>query len=219
MEKSTLTVSIAFLVAALLGALVVVVDLWVKNAGVEPLNAAPAATATNGPAQAKPTIDGSIGEGEYAHYLLDEVTGMALHWTLIGERLFMALSSPGHGWIAVGLDPDGPMMKGADILMGYVADGETVFEDHWADSPASHVNDIDAGGSDDILSFAGSESENGTVIEFERAILSDDAFDKPVPHTETFVQLAYSEKDDWKTYHGSKKRNTVTVDFFATGGK
>jgi len=215
---SRLTVSIAFLSVGLLGALVLVVDLWVKNAGVESQTDSHSTTTTNGSAQEPPTIDGMVGEAEYAHQVVDELTGMMLHWTLVGDRVFMAVTSPGLGWIAVGLDPDGPIMNGADYWMGYVLDGETVFEDHWGDSAASHTHDTEVGGSDDILAFAGSESEDSTTIEFERLILTDDAFDKPMPNGEVFVQLAYSTKDDWTTYHGSKTRNTVTVDFFATGG-
>lgn len=213
-----MTVSMSFLIAALLGGLVLVVDLWIKNTSVGTHDTAPITASANGLTPVEPTIDGVIGEGEYAHQLVDETTGMTLSWTVLGQRLFMAMSSPGQGWIAMGLDPDGPIMQGADILMGYVANGETFLEDHWANSPTSHVNDVDAGGTNNIVAFAGSENQAGTVIEFERPILTDDAFDKPLPHKEIFVQIAYAQKDDWKTYHGSKSRNTVTIDFFATGG-
>lgn len=220
MRQSTLSVSIAFLLAGLIGGLVLVTDLWMKNApSATVATAARGGTASSaipmgsGQAASPPTLDGTIAEGEYANVLHDEVTGMSLYWSIVGGKLYLGLKSPGHGWTAVGFDPDGPMMKGADILMGFVKDGEVAVEDHYADGQVTHKHDDELGGTDDIEESAGSEDESGTALEFVRPLRTDDEYDKPIRPGEMFVMLAYADSDDWTSYH--KKRNTVAVDFFA----
>lgn len=203
MHKSTLTLSITFLLAALAGGLLLVGDLWLKNAATAPVISV----------LSPPTIDGKIDQDEYAHSVFDEATGMHLYWTIVGDKVFLGLTSPGHGWLAVGLDPDGPMMRGADIFMGYVADGEAVLEDHFGDSPVTHKRDVDIGGSGDLVVFIGSEDDSGTIFELERYLITGDDYDKPLREGALFVQLAYADQDDWNTYH--EARNTITVDFFA----
>jgi len=216
MNRSTLTLSIGFLLAALAGGLVLVIDLWMKNLPESEAASEPSAAGV-GVALTTPTLDGLIADGEYAHVVHDEATGIDVYWTVIGERIYIGLRSPGSGWVAIGLDPDGPLMRGADILMGYVADGKAYFEDHYGDTQVSHKSDRELGGSEDVLSFAGSEDEKGTVFEFERALSTGDQFDKPIEPGEMFVMLAYADKDDWTTYHG-RMRNTIHIDFFAPSG-
>lgn len=134
MHKSTLTLSMTFLLVALAGALVLVGDLWLKNAESEAQIDPVAIASLSGRAiDDAPTVDGQITEGEYAHKLTDEVTRMTLYWSLIGDRIFLGLTSPGAGWLALGLDPDGPMMRGADILIGYIQDGQVSVQDHFGD--------------------------------------------------------------------------------------
>jgi len=215
MNRGALTLSIAFTLAALVGGLVLIADLWLKNLPEEESAGAPAPA--SGVTLPTPTLDGLISEGEYARVLHNEATGIYVYWSVIGERIYMGLRSPGTGWLAIGLDPDGPMMRGADFLMGYVKDGEAYFEDHYGDTQVSHKHDVELGGSEDVLSFAGAEDENGTVIEFERALSTQDEYDKPIHPGEMFVMLAYAQNDDWTTYHGSA-RDTIQIDFFAPEG-
>jgi hypothetical protein len=207
MNRGTLTLSIGFLLVALVGGLLFTADLWFKNApeSVSTTDASP------------PTIDGMIMKGEYAHTLHDETTGMDLSWSVVGDKIYFGLHSPGQGWLALGLAPDGPAMKGADIFIGYIKDGQAIMQDEFADTPYSHKPDTDAGGSSDIISFAGSQDESGTTLEFERLLVTGDAHDKPIVQGKMFVILAYSDKADFTSYHG-KHRNTVQVDFFAPEG-
>ncbi len=207
MNRGTLTLSIVFLLVALVGGLVLVADLWLKSA---PESASSSMASL-------PTADGVIQKGEYAHTLHDEVTGMDLYWSIVGDKIYFGLHSPDKGWLALGLAPDGPAMKGADILIGYVKDGQATMRDEFADTPYSHKPDTDAGGRDDIISSAGSQDDSGTTLEFERLLVTGDEHDKPIVKGKMFVMLAYSDKADWTTYHG-KKRNTVQVDFFAPEG-
>ncbi len=105
------------------------------------------------------------------------------------------------------------MMQGADILIGYVKDGTLYMGDDFADSPAGHSADTDLGGQENILESAGSESEQGTVIEFARNLNTQDDFDKPIIAGTMTVQLAHSETDDFASYHS--KRAAATIDFFS----
>jgi hypothetical protein len=160
-----------------------------------------------------PVIDGTINAGEYAHAVHDDVTKMDLYWTLSGDTLYMAIHSPGTGWEAVGIAPDGPMMKGGDILMGYVEDGKAVLEDQYGDTQYTHKMDTDLGGKDSIISFAGSENDAGTSLEFERNEKDLDQYDKPINlNGSTFVMLAWADHDNWTSYHG-KDRSIISVNF------
>ena len=206
MHKNTLTFSIVSLVIALLGGVLLVADLWLKNA--------PAAASASSPLS--PTVDGRAAEGEYAHSSYDEITGMTLYWSVVGNTIYFGLHSPGAGWLAMGLAPDGPMMRGADIVMGYIKDGQAFVEDHFGDTPTSHKHDTAITGSDSLISFAGAEDELGSALEWSRSLATGDARDKPLDQGKVFVQLAYADQDDWSTYHS--KRNTIPVDFFASEG-
>ena len=222
MNRSALSISIAFLLAGLAGGLLLVADLWIKNApsaaisegGPSAPSQSPAAVSGGKPAS-PPAVDGVIAEGEYAQVLQDEETGISLYWSIAEDKIYIGLRSPGSGWLAVGFSPEGPMMKGADILIGYVKDGQAFARDHYADGQVAHRHDEELGGTDDIEKFAGSEDESGTTLELVRPLKTGDAYDKPIEPGEVKVLLAYSDSDDWTSYH--KKRTVVTVDFFAGG--
>jgi len=217
-NRTALTVSISLLLIGLVGGATLMSTLWLKTR-VE-LKDAVATIDTDTAVGAHPDlpmVDGTVQAGEYAHALQDEGTGMRLTWTVDGERIFVGLHSPGHGWLALGLAPDGPMMRGADILMGYVTGGKAVLEDQYGDSPVSHARDVDDGGSEDVDDFAGSEDEGGTTLEWVRPLQTGDELDKPLVAGEMFIQLAYAEQDDWTSYHG-QTRNTLTVRFFDQQG-
>jgi len=201
MFRNTLALPLIALLLAAAGAALLVADLTMKS------------TATASNASPRPTLDGQISENEYAnHYRSDELQ-LDLYWTLDQENIYIALRSPGKGWLAIGLNPEGPAMQGADILVGYVQDGILYMRDDFAESPTGHSPDKDLGGQENISESAGSESEQGTVIEFVRKLDTQDDFDKPIIGGTMTVQLAYSETDDFVSYHS--KRAAVTIDFFS----
>jgi hypothetical protein len=215
MKKRNLTLSLTFLLIAVLGISGIMADLWRQSIEVETLpGAAGSITPGRNPPEVKPNTNGVIETNEYVNHKYDDETGLNLYWTIMEDRIFLALSSPGHGWVAVGIDPDGPMMRGADIWIGYVRDDNVVIKDHYGDTPVSHKMDTEAGGNHDLLAVAGSENEQGTVLEFERLLSTDDEFDKPIPQDERFIQLAYGEQDDTSTYHA--KRSVLPLNFYQT---
>ena len=215
MNRGTLTLSIVFLLVALAGGLVLIFDLSQRYAAEALSEETPASASAVG--LSAPTVDGVVSDGEYVHRFRDEETGMDLYWSVLGEEIYFALRSPGKGWLAVGFDPDGPMMRGADIIIGFVQDdGETVVRDHYADTQVDHKPDSELGGTEDITEFAGSEDAQGTTLEFVRPLQTEDAYDKAIRPGEMFVLFAYApEADDFIRYHGQKNRSTRSLDFFA----
>ncbi|MDR5694590.1 MAG: DOMON domain-containing protein [Armatimonadota bacterium] len=165
---------------------------------------------------APPTIDGQISEGEYVSHYLDQRIGMELHWTVEADSIYIGLRAPTTGWLAIGWDPTGAIMEGADILIGYIRDKELFLQDYYANSPVSHANDVSLGGRDDVLESSGSEDQQSTTIEFRRKLDTGDRFDRPLTSGTHIVQLAYAPNDDFITYHG-EKRTVVKIDFFAGG--
>jgi len=66
-------------------------------------------------------VDGVIADKEYS--LVTEAAGMKLGLTWNAETLFMGLSAPTTGWVAVGLGS--AKMDGAIMYIGYVKGNET----------------------------------------------------------------------------------------------
>lgn len=173
------------------------------------------------PHESTPTVDGQIGAEEYQFHFLDETMQMDMFWMVDQEEgmIYVAVKVPAKGWVGWGLQPNDPHegKKGADIIIGYVKDGQLSLEDTFGTSPVEHKPDTELGGTGDILEKAGSESEAGTIIEFKRKLATDDQFDVAVPLDKKIeVFLAYSDADDFTTYHGKETRMMVEVNF-ATG--
>lgn len=169
-----------------------------------------------------PQLDGRIGEGEYSYHYRDEKIRMDLYWKIAGDTIYLALQVPEHGWLAISLAPIGPQMLGGDMLIAYMEGGRVQVRDDFADQPTSHVSDVDLGGQNDILAAAGSESEQGTVVELERKLSTLHPYDRPIVPTDMPVQLAYSNGKDFNSYH-DQNRDSILINFFTgkvteTGG-
>lgn len=125
----------------------------------------------------KVLIDGTITSGEYAgHFTDSDVTGIEVYIEHDNVTLSIGLVCPGTGWCSIGLGPRNTGMDSANILIGYVADGEMVISDDVGEG-WKHVPDTDRGGSDDILTYAGSEVDGVTTLEFQVLLNSSDALD------------------------------------------
>jgi len=119
--------------------------------------------------------DGVLGSGEYAN-MLDQGT-YELHWESTESTIRLAMQATTDGWVALGLQP-GQRMKDSDIILGMVVDGETLVLDSFSSGDfGPHKPDVEFGGVDDIIAFAGSESGGTTTIEFERALDTGDDYD------------------------------------------
>lgn len=206
------------------------------------------------PMQYPSKIDGEILVGEYQYRCTVDASKrtagatfkMDLYWTIDGEFIYVGLKAPTKGWVGWGLMPlvptDATPKENADIIIGYVKEGNKLFiDDAFGDTPFTHKPDTALGGKNDVdiskdpTLAAGKETvEAGvtfTTIEFKRKLYTQDKYDVAVPvRMEVFV--AYADADDFTTVHkGSgegrahRELNLVTgkvvsprADWACTGG-
>lgn len=136
-----------------------------------------------------------------------------LSLTTDGETLSVEISAPTTGWVAVGFDPSAAM-KDANIVIGYVADGQVHLRDDWGSGHTSHEPDVDLGGSDDITGVSGSEEDGVTSISFTIPLDSGTPGDKAlVPGSVFNILMAYGPdgSDGFGEYHQWAK--VVEIEF------
>jgi DOMON domain-containing protein len=160
-------------------------------------------------------LDGRVEPGEYAFAWTDEATHLRFTWSIVGDRLIGAVSSPDTGWVAVGFGGAGPLMYGADIMMGYVDGRGAHVSDRYASSPTGQDADTALGGHEDILGAAGLQTDSGTTIEFERPLAAHDTTDQPIQSGQTHVIIASENADDFTSYHMGGHKAVVLLDLFA----
>jgi len=160
------------------------------------------------------TLDGKIAEGEYLSSYHDEATGMDIYWTIIGEEIYLALRCPSKGWASIGIG-GGPMMKDSDIIIVYIDDEGVHFRDSFGTNMVKHAPDVELGGRDDVLDLAGSEGEEGMMIELRRKLETGDPYDQPILPGKLRIILAHAAADDFVSYHTS--RSVVMLDLFEEG--
>ncbi len=215
MFKNSIKLPLLALIFASVGVLVLVWDLKEK-AQRESAAALPPAGGKRLPSSSRPLqLDGVIVEGEYQNVLQPSELNMELFWTIRGDRIFVGLRAPTQGWVALGLAPEGPLMKGADIIIGYVKQGQLYLQDSYADSPAGHQSDEKLGGRDDILGKAGSEDQGVTTLEFSRKLETGDPYDKAIREGERVtLLLAYATQDDFTSYHAKSRALLLNIDLW-----
>jgi len=136
--------------------------------------------------------------GEYREQTIGKMT---FGWQVQGEDLFIRVSAPAAGYVAVGFEPTS-MMKDADIYIGYVSGSTVVLEDHFAYKRTGHKSDVALGGTSNISSIKGNEAGGVTTIEFIRPLDSGDPYDKAlVPGQEYNLIFAYSTRDNVTSVH------------------
>lgn len=167
------------------------------------------------PSAAAHQLDGVAAPGEYRFEWTDEASKLAFRWSIAGDRLIAAVSSPDTGWVAVAFGGAGPLMYGADIVIGWVDAHGAHVEDHFANTPTSHVADTTLGGHSDILASAGAQTAAGTTIEFERPLAAHDSTDRAIEAGQTKVMVGSAESDDPMAYHISGHKAVALLDLFA----
>ena len=167
------------------------------------------------PGAAVHRLDGRITPGEYEFHWADPASKLSFDWSIVGDRLIGAISSPDTGWVAIGFGGSGPLMYGADIVIGYVDARGAHVEDDYANTPVSHMADTALGGHDDILGSAGLSTPAGTTIEFERPLAAHDTLDQPIKAGQTHVIMASSDAKDFVSYHAGGHKAVALLDLFA----
>lgn len=132
--------------------------------------------------------------------------GMDVQWMVDDDTITIRMSARTTGWVAVGFDPS-QQMADANIIIGYVEDGEAVVSDDYGIGRIRHGRDTENGGTDDLISYRGEEREGVTVIEFTIPLDSGDPMDKPLVPGNTYkVIVAHGPDgaDDLGTYHATR---------------
>lgn len=160
-------------------------------------------------------LDGVAEPGEYRFQWTDDASKLDFRWSIVGDRLIGAVSTPDTGWAAVAFGGAGPLMYGADIIIGWVDARGTHVEDHFANTPTSHEADSALGGRDDVLGSAGTQTSTGTTLEFERPLAAHDSTDHAIEAGQTKVMVASAESDDAMAYHLGGHKAVALLDLFA----
>lgn len=129
--------------------------------------------------------------------------GLTLQWKVEGETLKVKVSAPTTGWVAAGFDP-ARLMKGANIIIGYVKDGKAVIRDDFGSGMMSHQSDLDLKGKDNVADPAGKEENGATEIGFTIPLNSGDDKDKPLVVGKTYkviLAAGANDADDFTTRH------------------
>jgi hypothetical protein len=158
-------------------------------------------------------VDGAIQAGEYQTTLKSSRLKMEVYWAIHKDRIYWGMHAPSEGWVAIGLNAEIPLMRGADIIIGYIKENQLFLQDGYANTRTGHQMDTQLGGQDDILEAAGSQNEEGTTIEFSRLLETSDPYDQPIGSGEKkWLLLAYGQHDDFTSYHERMRALIPSID-------
>ena len=88
-------------------------------------------------------------------------------------------------------------MKDADIIIGYVKDGQVTISDDFGVGVTAHMPDDRKGGTSNVTVVGGSEAGNTTTLEFTIPLKSGDDKDGVIdPGGDTKVMFAYGPDRD-----------------------
>jgi hypothetical protein len=108
---------------------------------------------------ARPAVDGVVSQGEYP--LSRQIGRATLYASRTADRVFLAVSAPTAGWVAVGTGTG--RMDGSRIFIGYVHQGIVTFRE---DLGSGHAHG-EAGDAPAALAHALTERDGRTTIEVE----------------------------------------------------
>lgn len=153
------------------------------------------------------SADGVINADEYARTKSFGDNGeFELYWTSDEQYIYIAIRALTEGWVSIGIQPEPESKQNADIIFGFVRDGETIIYDRFgAKHPGVHPEDAELGGGNDILEFGGKEEAGYTVIEFKRLLNTGDQFDQPLFPGENNILWGYGSKDSPISGHSDSR--------------
>ncbi|XP_070569758.1 DBH-like monooxygenase protein 1 homolog [Ptychodera flava] len=151
----------------------------------------------------------------YTHdALLDDGGKYHLYWKLANDSIIFEVHVETLGYVGFGISPNGGMTN-ADIVIGWVKDGEAQITDRFATGNREPY--IDA--SQDIELIGGMETDTHTVLTFSRNLQTCDSDDIEI--TSGTMRLIYSyhaddpESETGLSYHGSQQRGSRSIHLLA----
>lgn len=153
--------------------------------------------------------DGIIKAREY--YGANAYGDYEIYWRSDEQYICIGMKAKTNGWVAVAVQP-GSRMKNADMVFGFVKDGETVIYDLFSTGDfGPHSPDTELGGKDDILEFGGKEEGGYTTIEFKRALDTGDDYDNPLFEGVNKIIWAYGSQDELTLKHINRGYGEVNL--------
>ncbi len=138
--------------------------------------------------------DGVFGPTEYDG--VKTFGDYEIRWASDEKYVYIGIKAKTTGWAAVGIQPVSTM-KDADMVFGFVKDGKATVYDHFSTgSYGPHFSDTELGGKSSILEFGGREDGGYTIIEFKRALNTDDKYDRPLYKGVNKIIWAYGSGDE-----------------------
>ena len=155
------------------------------------------------------SADGVIGGTEY----LGEMNygNYEIYWSSDTQYVYIAVKAKTTGWVAVGIQP-GSRMKNADVILGFVKDGEAHVLDLFSTGDfGPHPPDTELGGTFDIIDFGGKEADGYTIIEFKRALDTGDQYDNKLSNGNNKIIWSYGTVDEYTRQHTNRGYGEITL--------
>lgn len=124
---------------------------------------------------------------------LDEDQNVKLYWnvSIENKEIFLTVEANTTGWIGFGISSGQGKMKGADIVIGWVKDGKSYFQDRHSNGYS--VPEVDIQQNYVLISL---EERNGkTVMSVKRKFDTCDSQDNKIESGTTKVIYAYHKED------------------------
>jgi hypothetical protein len=146
--------------------------------------------------------DGIISAREYSK--AETYGNYEIHWRSDDQYIYVGMKAKTSGFVAVGFQP-GSRMKNADMVFGFVKDGEVAIYDMFSTGDfGPHSPDTQLGGTNDITHFGGKEEGGYTTIEFKRALATGDDYDNPISSGKDRIIWAYGSSDSLTLRHSNR---------------
>jgi len=127
-----------------------------------------------------------------------------IYWRSDEQYVYIGVRAKTNGWVSMAVQP-GSRMKDADMVFGFVTDGEATVLDLFSTGDfGPHPPDTELGGTDDILEFGGKEEGRLTTIEFKRSLDTGDDYDIPLSQGVNQIIWAYGSGDKLTQKHTNR---------------
>ena len=135
-------------------------------------------------------------------------------WQFMTDEIEFTVKAPTTGWVGIGFNPS-RMMKDAQYILGYIADGQLYVRDDFGTGNTTHAPDGSVGGDQHVRAISGKEEGGATTITFALPLKAQDPYDIDFVQGETYkVLLAYgaNNADNYTGKHQSRTSVDVLLD-------
>lgn len=149
--------------------------------------------------------DGVIADNEYtSHQKLGDID---VYSRVSGDTVMFGLRATAKGYLAVGIGAE-DKMKGADILMCYIKDGQAVVTEVHSTGPYGPHPAVQAS---TVAQVSGSLKDGVIAIEFSRKLAPGGADTKPLKIGENQLIWALGPGMDIEQKHSSRGAGTIVL--------